>query len=933
MVFIKEDFLSLQLKLSQRIIIVVILCVAPSLFLAMFNAYSNYQSFLSRLNQDAENYVEQLTQQHLVQIQAGRDILAAFSLFSEVQNPIYSGCQVAVKRHVKLFPVFSNIGVPLRNGDLLCNATPLSEPVNVADRPYIKQAIQTKSVSISNLLLDRTQGQYSINMAHPILDNDGEVKALVVGVMPLTWWKKSLETINKGNDNITFFITDFDNRVITSYGANAPNIGEVLSVYQGTSDRSRIQRSDLHTAGYFPNSSESNFEDYIVSKKSIELASNAQGQFLTYWVALSKDDGYRAAVAKLLKDGALVLIVLVITLLLLWLSANVLFLGPIRRFAIQLFPPNRNGTSRKSSLSMMALDENIKDVIKRQKITSATLSDTEHKLLNAYKKQELLLNSSPIGFIELDDKERVLTWSDRCESLFQISEKEAKEMCLHDLQTASSAKQYNDLSALMDAIKGNQNVGAIITSSTRFLEEKPTKLYFQWNLSKLDSESSGVSTILTVENVTQQQIQQQVLSDRASNDWLTKLPNRYSIIESIEKLIKSSKATRFALVLFDLNGFKYINDNFGHDVGDDLLVNLAKRMQRLLLKNEIMARLGGDEFLLLIKMEDSEDRLLERVNRLYNAFFKQIKVKDRNFRFSASAGIAVYPHDGEEASLLIKRADMAMYQAKENKRSVCERYNVGMEVDGRARYELENELRNAVEMNAFAVYYQTIVDATTHVITSAEALIRWENGDKGFVPPSEFIHVAEDIGLINEIGLFVIKKVTEDLDTLREKFGSSIQVSVNLSPHQLKDTELTDYLVQLVSESPMITQSIVLEITESVFVDDDSVSRIDFLRSLGFLISLDDFGTGFSSLSHISRMPIDILKIDQSFVSKMFDTERDQKLLKNIVAIAKDLNLKTIAEGVETEAQQALLGQIGCGSLQGYLYARPMPLALLPNSP
>ncbi|WP_191602344.1 EAL domain-containing protein [Marinomonas algicola] len=920
----------LKLKLSQRIVIVVILCVAPSLFLAVFNAYSSYDSLLNQLNQNAERFAEQLTQQHVTKIEEGKEILSAISLFPEVKNPLYSGCQAVVRRHVQLFSVFSNIGIPLRNGDLYCNATPISGSVNVADRPYIKKAIQTKSVSVSNLLLDRTQGEYSINMAHPILNNHGEVTALVVGVMPLTWWEKSLQSINENHLDITFFITDSNSRVITNYGVNAPNLGSFFNLHLQNNERISVTNEDDHFAGNLPNSSDTNFDGYIVSRKSVGLDGSNQDNALTYWIALPKEASYNKAISKLLKDSLLVLIVLVITLLLLWLSANFLFLSPLRRFAVQLFPEMVD-SNNKPRLSIMALDESIKDVVNRQKITSKTLSDTEHKLLNAYKKQELLLNSSPIGFIELDTNERVLTWSDRCESLFHVSEEEARNMSLADLQNVCSDKQYNDLSELIAAIKENQNASSIITNSTYFLEKKPNKLYFQWNLSKLEGESSGFSTVLTVEDVTQQQIQNQVLSERASNDWLTKLPNRYSIIESIEKLIASFNTARFALVLFDLNGFKYINDNFGHDVGDELLVNLANRMQRLLLKNEIIARLGGDEFLLLIKADSSDDILLERANRLYKAFFLPIEVKDRKFRFSASAGIAVYPNDGEEANLLIKRADIAMYQAKEKKRSFCELYNEDMEVDGLARYELETELRHAVEMNAFTVYYQTIVDSQTNVITSAEALIRWPHGDKGFVPPGEFIPVAEEVGLINEIGLFVIKKVIEDLHGLREKLGSSLQVSVNLSPLQLKDAELTNYLTELVAKSPSISQYLVLEITESVFVDDRSVARIDFLRSLGFLISLDDFGTGFSSLSHISRMPIDILKIDQSFVSKMFETERDQKLLKNIVAIAKDLDLKTIAEGVETEAQQALLEQIGCISLQGYLFARPVPLEQLPN--
>ncbi len=902
-----------NLKISQRIIVVVVLCTIPSIFLAIFNAYVNYRTFLDDANQNAGYFADQLAQQHLMQIQSGEDTLSILATFSEIQNPIYSGCQILVERQVKLSQTFSNIGVPLSNGDLLCNGTPLSKAVNVADRPYIQTAIKTKKVSVSKLLVDRTQGQYSINIAYPIVDKSDEVVALVVGVMPLSWWKKSLQTFNFGDTEVTSFVTDSDQRVISSYGLNGPDIGETFNWNEYT----RGEASE--------SSHQVSLEDYVIAKRSVKLGESSINGYLTYWIALPKKEGYEAAIAKLWEDSGLVVLVLITSLLLLWFSANVLFVGPFRRLATEIFSANSEDKQEHHNISIDDLNESIQNIVKHQKVTSASLSNTESQLVMAYKKQELLLNSAPIGYIELDVNNVILTWSDRCEAFFHMTEEAARGVSIWDLQRAAIDTQYNDLSGLISALKSDNDDGPIVTNSRSFIapEMAPTQYYFQWNLSKLTGPTGGVATILTVENVTEQQIQKQVLSERASNDWLTKLPNRYAIIESIEQLIQNPKTYRFALVLFDLNGFKYINDNFGHDVGDDLLVNVSDRMKSLLLKGEMIARLGGDEFLLLLNSETSEVSLLERANILYRAFFKPIEVSQRTFRFSASAGVAVFPQDGMEAKSLIKRADIAMYRAKEEKRSSCVLYSIEMEEGGRRRYELETDLRNAIDSGQLTVHYQPIVDSKNGEVVSIEALVRWEHLPKKFVPPDVFIPIAEDVGLISDIGQFVIDQVICDMDLLSEQFGQSIHVSVNLSPNQLTDSELTDYLMTLVKTDPDKAKRLVLEITESVFIDDRSVSRVELLRDLGFLISLDDFGTGFSSLSHISRMPIDILKIDRSFVNRMFDSDRDQKLLKNIVIMSKDLNLKIVAEGVETEEQKALLAGIGCDSLQGFLFYRP----------
>lgn len=907
-----------RLGFGKRILLGVILCAVPGMLIALNNARLNYQLFLRELSQDAAFYAQQLARQQGKLIEEGHTFLKVLSEFPELQFPDTATCSLLARRQVSLFPVFSDISVPEVNGRLTCTSRRTLVKESTLSAPFINRAIQERHFTISRLIADDASGQLSIKLAYPVSHpGDNRIISVAVGTIPLQWWLNRLQDFHSDRSSLISFVTDASNQVVASYGSSGPRQGQLLldSVWKNDGEDSPRQ---VNWSGV----------DYMVADSRMLADAAGEDSRLRFWVAFPLNPVYQEAYRQLWMDMGLLTLVAALTVFLLWVVVRLFVMKPLNSMLNRL---NAKNLTTAEELDVSSLDEKVNSIIQHQQSAAEALSATEQQLVLAYHKQELILNAAPVGIIEFSDSMVILSWSDRCKEFFLCDAQAVCGKSIKSLQSVCGDRQFNDLAHL---IEGIQNLSAststeiIITRSTRFENGATQTLYFQWRVSGFLSPSGESQYVATVENATKQQLQKKTLSERASIDWLTKLPNRYRIIEEIDKLIRNERVERFALVLFDLNGFKFINDTFGHDVGDHLLQSLSERMKASLGPGEQVARLGGDEFLLLLSNGQCNEDFYQAAERLTQIFFAPLQTDDRNYRVSASAGLSMYPDDGVHAQLLIKRADMAMYSAKNTRQRHWVKYESYMELAGRNRYEIETELRKAIEKGSFVVHYQPIVNSETLNVQSLEALIRWTSPRKGQVSPGVFIPVAEETGLINEIGSWVLEKTLSDLPDIRRRYGDNVTVSINLSPIQLLDNILADRLIKMAKEGDIV-RSLVLEITENVFVDDESVDRIRQLRKAGYRIALDDFGTGYSSLSHIARMPIDILKIDQSFIGRLFDTERDTLLVKNIVIMAKDLNLSIVAEGVEQSRQLELLQQIGCDLLQGYHFSQPVPLAEL----
>jgi diguanylate cyclase (GGDEF)-like protein len=418
----------------------------------------------------------------------------------------------------------------------------------------------------------------------------------------------------------------------------------------------------------------------------------------------------------------------------------------------------------------------------------------------------------------------------------------------------------------------------------------------------------------------------------AQHDPLTDLSNRSLFIENVKRAVTRCRRTKalFAIIFIDLDNFKSINDTLGHEAGDKLLITISKRIQSVIREEDSVGRLGGDEFAVLIEGIATETSLIKIAQKLLNAAKEPLVIADKVIHSTASLGIATYPSCASEATALIKCADLAMYKAKHNGRNGYSFYSDDLQVLADDYATLKSDIYDALERNEFELYYQPQVSTSKHRITGVEALIRWHHPSRGFVPPDQFIPIAESLGLINDIGDWVIKEACGQLNawlSLYPHLHHDFKMAINISAHQIRQIDLKDKLCRVLDNNSLPYGLIELELTESALIDDIGrcTEKLSMLRGLGIQLAIDDFGTGFASFQHLQQLPLQILKIDKSFIDDICSSEKSYEIVKAMIVMAHALDMNVIAEGVETIEQASLLQTLTCDNLQGYHFSKPLP--------
>lgn len=419
----------------------------------------------------------------------------------------------------------------------------------------------------------------------------------------------------------------------------------------------------------------------------------------------------------------------------------------------------------------------------------------------------------------------------------------------------------------------------------------------------------------------------------ALHDPLTGLSNRSALIEQIETGIEQSKDSqkKLAVIFLDLDDFKKVNDLYGHSVGDKLLECLSRKFESLLEPQDSVARFGGDEFIFCFPALDDKQHAIAKTSAVKSVFDEPLIIDGRLLTADCSIGVSMYPCDSDSAETLITNADMVLYRSKQNKKGSILFFDHEINQQIKDEYQIEQQLKHALRRQELSVVYQPQICTARGETVGVEALVRWNSKKHGFVPPDVFIPLAEENGMINEIGLFVFRKACEDICHLPGNGGEGLNVSINVSPKQLLLDGFVESLLAITEEVGITTKRIMLEVTESIFIHDlERVTPIIArLQSHGFSISLDDFGTGYSCLSHLNQFTIDELKIDKSFIANLTDNAQSNALIKAILAIGETYQIKVVAEGVETKEQHMMLSSYGCNCVQGYYFSKPIPVEAL----
>lgn len=453
-------------------------------------------------------------------------------------------------------------------------------------------------------------------------------------------------------------------------------------------------------------------------------------------------------------------------------------------------------------------------------------------------------------------------------------------------------------------------------------------LIFHCNKSPLlNHKGETIGVLTTAVDITARKFAEEHRTHLALHDMLTGLPNRVLLAENVKSTIEHCQKsnTEAALLLLDLDRFKIINDTRGHHSGDALLREVAERLSKVIGPEDFAARIGGDEFAIIFDKFESVDSINSRCSKILKAIKEPYAISGVGQMISASIGVSLIPSDGDEYEEVLRMADLAMYDAKANGRNCHRFFSEGMNEIAQADAALENELRDALNENQFALEYQPIVDAQSLDYVGLEALIRWDHPKRGRLLPMQFIRVADDSGLMDMLGNWVIGEVCREIKAYADRGIDLPRVAINVSPRQFENRNLCDELLANIKANGIEPSKITIEITEELLIDNSEQVRdtLQRIRSLGVGISIDDFGTGYSSLQYLRDIPANCLKIDRAFISRIEHSAADRAIIGTIAHLAHALDMRVIAEGVENDAQLDLLRVSGCDEIQGFKIARP----------
>ena len=456
-----------------------------------------------------------------------------------------------------------------------------------------------------------------------------------------------------------------------------------------------------------------------------------------------------------------------------------------------------------------------------------------------------------------------------------------------------------------------------------------------WNELRVAPVSDGDGGVThyvgVINDITAAKSYQDELTHQATHDILTGVPNRNLLEDRLEQTLAVARrhGRLFAVVFIDLDHFKHINDGLGHKAGDAVLLQVSARLRAVIRAGDTLARYAGDEFVVILNELQSESAIGDAILRLRNAVSQPVKVEDRDLIVTASMGVSVYPSDGNAVDELMRNADAAMYQAKQEGRDGFRFFTHGLSAESHNRMEIAARLRGALDAREFFLEYQPKICLADGSVSGMEALMRWRHPELGIVPPTQFIPLAEETGLIVAMGLWALREACAQISVWRSQNGLEIPVAVNLSARQFRQKDLVNAICAALDEHDVPPRLLQCEVTESAMLHDVDAATVVLtsLREAGVKVSLDDFGTGYSSLSYLKRLPVDSVKIDRSFVHDITSDPESAKIVQAIIGLTKALELTAIAEGVETQEQLEFLQQYGCEEAQGYYYAKPLPVA------
>ncbi len=541
-------------------------------------------------------------------------------------------------------------------------------------------------------------------------------------------------------------------------------------------------------------------------------------------------------------------------------------------------------------------------------------------------KMRAILNSAKDCIITLDENGIIQTLNEYTETVFQCKKEQLYDKSMATILSPdmpAGLSRFTDMSGLLEYTSKLSE--AVELKAVRCVDEV---IDIDLTVSRIRTEEEN-SYVAIIRDITERKKAEARLHYLAKYDPLTGLANRALFHERLEHAIQVAKRENqiFPVLFLDIDRFKNLNDTLGHDTGDAILKVVSRRIKGSLREVDTVCRMGGDEFVIIIETIHSVNEVSRIAEKIIENISKPIRIEHNELFVTVSIGIAIYPDDGDDYTAIFKNADLAMYEAKDEGRNNFQFFSQAMNERIQRRMSMESDLRKAIAENQFVLYYQPQVDINKRCINSCEALIRWIHPDKGNIPPFEFIPLAEESGLIWDIGKYVVEQACRFVSEITGRGWHDFVMAINISPRQFQHPDFMSFITAACEKYNISTANIELEITEGLLMDntEHSVTMLRRLSDAGFKISIDDFGTGYSSLAYLRKFPLDTLKIDRSFVIDLPENPDAIAVSRAIIGLAHSLRLHVVAEGVETQEQMDFLSVEGCEYIQGYLVSKPIP--------
>lgn len=897
--------------LRARILLLVTLAFTPWLLSTLYQNMETRQRAIGEAQENAQRLANIIAFNQKETITETRSFLQILSALPEINKGPQENCRQRLASAFNQTPNYVNFGVLDAHGTLLCDALVTREPMTFSDRAWFKQILKTRHFVVSSLITGKISNIPIIATALPLLNENGVVVRVVWAAIDIGQIKRLLEKINLP-EGTEVSVMDANGIIVARhpdrerYTGNPHPLPQLVQTILANKEKEGVGQDKgadgvTRLFAYHRLLEDPEMGNIYVS---VTVPSN---------IYLIKSNHAFA------RNMGLLGLVTILVFSLAWFGTDMLILRRMKALILSAKQIAQGNFSVRTHFG-----QGTSEVCELARV----FDNMAQSLELLFEQNQRIMEVTPEAIVISDSGGKIVMVNAQTEKLFGYSR---EELIGQSVEILIPERVRAGHGAHRAAYMAQNTTGQMGKGRELFARKKEgTEFSAEISLGPLKTES-GLFVISAVRDVTERKHFETQILHQATHDPLTGLPNRALFHDILAHAMAHTLRTEKLLVVMflDLDGFKNINDTLGHDYGDILLKEIARRLNVQLRKDDLVARQGGDEFTILLQDISDVQDITQISEKILAAVSEPIMTNGHEMHVTASMGITVFPFDDTDIEHLLRNADTAMYRAKEAGRNNFQFYTAAMNALIRERVEIENGLRHALERNELLLHYQPQVDIESGKIIAVEALVRWVHPEKGLIPPDKFIHVAEESGLIVAVGEWVLRTACRQNKAWQDAGLPRIRMAVNLSARQFRESRLVAVVAKAMEDAGLALHSdnLELELTESMIMNDveGAIDTLNSLHAMGIRLSIDDFGTGYSSLSYLKRFPINTLKIDQSFIRDLTVDSDDATIASAIIMLGHNLKMRVIAEGVETAGQLAFLRDMKCDEIQGYYFSRPIP--------